>query len=268
MRVHALLIGLLVSGALIISSHNEVAALDSDDQRDEPVVIALVGDEERAMSITDWISHLDAEEDTVAEEAPSIEEDKPTIHVVKTGESLSTIAKEYDLEWRDLWNKNETLTNPDVIGIGVEIVIPKVDEELEDRTLPEPSVASMSRQQVTESNSSNTTRPVATQQYNAPASSAGNLYVAGYCTWYAKNRRPDLPNNLGNANTWVARAAAQGIPTGSAPKVGAIGQQGMHVVYVESVHNDGTVTISEMNWEGLYVVSTRRVPASNFSYIY
>jgi peptidoglycan DL-endopeptidase CwlO len=77
-----------------------------------------------------------------------------------------------------------------------------------------------------------------------------------------------LPNNLGNANTWVARAAAQGIPTGSAPRVGAIGQQGMHVVYVESVNGDGTVTVSEMNFRGRYVISSRTVPASTFRYIY
>jgi surface antigen len=80
--------------------------------------------------------------------------------------------------------------------------------------------------------------------------------------------RPDLPNNLGNANTWVSRAAAQGLATGSAPRVGAVGQQGMHVVYVEAVNGDGTVTISEMNHAGLYVRTVRTVPASTFMYIY
>lgn len=96
---------------------------------------------------------------------------------------------------------------------------------------------------------------------------AGNTYSPGYCTWYAKNMRPDLPNNLGNADTWVARAAAQGLPTGSEPRVGAIGQQGMHVVYVEAVDGD-MVTISEMNYHGLWSMNTRTVSASSFSYIY
>ena len=77
-----------------------------------------------------------------------------------------------------------------------------------------------------------------------------------------------MPNNLGNANTWVARAAAQGMATGSTPRAGAVGQQGMHVVYVESVNGDGTVTISEMNHVGWNVVNQRTVPASNFQYIY
>lgn len=100
------------------------------------------------------------------------------------------------------------------------------------------------------------------------ASSAGNSYTRGNCTWYAKSNRPDLPNNLGNANTWVARAKAQGLPTGAEPQVGAVGQRGMHVVYVERINDDGTVFISEMNWRGLGKVSTRTVPANSFKYIY
>ncbi len=103
----------------------------------------------------------------------------------------------------------------------------------------------------------------------APAGrTAGNPYAAGNCTWYAKSRRPDIPSNLGNANTWVSRSRAQGIPTGTIPKVGAIGQRHMHVVYIESVNADGTVTLSEMNYSGLGVVSKRTVPANHFQYIY
>lgn len=264
MRAHALLIGLLSSGVIILSAQAEASALEIEPQTPEPMVITLVGEEERTMSITDWIKHLDSEVDATEQEEETEEAKEPTIHVVEAGESLSSIAREYELEWTDLWNKNESLENPDIIDIGAELVIPEPDEELEARGLPEPPAAPQPQQGV---GSSTATRQVATS-YNAPASSSGNLYAAGNCTWYAKSRRPDLPNNLGNANTWTARAAAQGIPTGSQPRVGAIGQQGMHVVYVESVHDDGTVTISEMNWEGLYIVSTRRVPASSFSYIY
>lgn len=102
-----------------------------------------------------------------------------------------------------------------------------------------------------------------------PASSSpGNRYAAGNCTWYAKSRRPDLPNNLGNAYSWVSRARAQGLPTGKDPKVGAIGQSGNHVVYVEEVHSNGTVAISEMNFVGYGKISHRTLPASSFTYIY
>lgn len=100
----------------------------------------------------------------------------------------------------------------------------------------------------------------------------GNGYVEGNCTWYAKSRRPDLPNNLGNANTWATEAAAQGIPTGSRPRPGAIGVslEGYygHVVYVESVNGDGTMTISEMNYGGLYQMNTRTISPAGWSFVY
>lgn len=102
----------------------------------------------------------------------------------------------------------------------------------------------------------------------ASASTSGNAYDYGYCTWYVKSRRPDLPNNLGNADTWVYGAQTHGIPTGTEPEEGAVGQQGMHVVYVEKVNTDGTVFISEMNFAGWDVISHRTVPASSFTYIY
>lgn len=105
------------------------------------------------------------------------------------------------------------------------------------------------------------------------SNSSGNTYDAGYCTWYVKNKRPDIPNNLGNANTWYSRAAAQGWNVGSAPKKGAVGTSTRgalgHVVYVEGVSLDGLyVTISEMNYRGLYITSTRTVHYSEFVYIY
>lgn len=129
------------------------------------------------------------------------------------------------------------------------------------RCLPKPR-ASTSAQSTT--NASSTTKPV-----RGPVrSSQGNTYEYHSCTWYAKSRRPDLPNNLGNAYSWVASAAAQGIPTGSVPRAGAIGQQGGHVVYVERVNNDGTIYLSERNfdWNGSF--RYRTAPASNFIYIY
>lgn len=103
--------------------------------------------------------------------------------------------------------------------------------------------------------------------------SSGNLYTPGNCTWYAKSRRPDLPNNLGNANTWYSMAASMGWNVGSTPKKGAVatttaGWAG-HVAYVEGVSPDGLrVTISEMNWNGLYSMNTRTVNYTEFRYIY
>lgn len=107
--------------------------------------------------------------------------------------------------------------------------------------------------------------PVAPAQ---PPVIPGNPYARGHCTWYAKSKRPDLPNNLGNANTWAIRAKAQGIATGAVPKEGAIAQRGMHVVYVESLNPDGTMNISEMNYIGLGKRSERMVATAGHQFIY
>lgn len=102
--------------------------------------------------------------------------------------------------------------------------------------------------------------------------SAGNLYAPGHCTYYVKQMRPDIPNDLGNANQWLANATAEGYKTGKKPKVGAIGvsYEGWagHVVYVQKLKRNGNVVVSEMNYGGLWNKNTREVPSSSFDYIY
>jgi surface antigen len=63
---------------------------------------------------------------------------------------------------------------------------------------------------------------------------------------------------VGNANQWDDNARGMGIPTGSTPKVGAVGVMNSgtygHVGWVESVNGNGTITISHYNagWTGDY----------------
>ncbi len=188
-------------------------------------------------------------------------------HVVTENETLSDIAKKYTTEWKRIYDKNQSIADPDLLTVGMELVIPGAEEVLTPRELPVPVQAPVEPAPVVKT-AKKTPVSAPAPVVRPQVSSAGNGYVAGYCTWYVKNKRPDLPNNLGNAISWVSRAAAQGFATGSTPKVGAVGQHGNHVVYVESVNDDGTVTISEMNHKGLYVQTTRTLPASYFSYIY
>lgn len=204
-----------------------------------------------------------------AEEEPKPEKPtkpKPVIHKVKSGDTLTAIAKQHKTSWERIFAKNPRLKHPDKLSIGDKLTIPNAKEKLNIRTVATDVQTPASAQAQVQSDSTVTQRTRPARQPRG--SSAGNTYYYGYCTWYAKNMRPDLPNNLGNADTWVARAAAQGIPTGSKPRVGAIGQQGMHVVYVQKVHANGTATISEMNYAGFATISTRTVPASTFYYIY
>ena len=88
----------------------------------------------------------------------------------------------------------------------------------------------------------------------------GNLYPYGYCTWFVKAKRSDIPNNMGHAKAWLNSAKVFNIATGSEPKVGAIvvtteSSYG-HVAYIESIEND-TLVISEMNFKGWGKTSTR-----------
>ena len=209
-------------------------------------------------------------EETSPTETPQVEEVQEIKHTVAENETLSDIAKKHNTTWRRIYDKNESLQSPDVINPGEEIVIPTAEEEVPPRALPEPPAPAPVRTARTQS--------ATTAQQAAPApaprprgSSAGNGYVYGYCTWYVKSVRSDLPNNLGNANTWAARARAQGFATGSTPRVGAVAQAVtgyMHVALVTAVNGDGTITVSEMNYNGWGVVSSRTAPASAFTYIY
>jgi surface antigen len=194
-----------------------------------------------------------------SEQQPQVPVVPPEVtHIVAEGDTLTSIALSYQTTWNRLYNKNVQIVQPDVIAPGDTLVVPRADEVLPEREAPVVQPVSQP----------STSVRVASATVAAPGSSAGNTYASGYCTWYVKNKRPDLPNNLGNADTWVARAAAQGIPTGTTPQVGAVGQRNMHVVYVEQVNADGTIVISEMNYQALYTITQRTVPAGTFTYIY
>jgi surface antigen len=111
-------------------------------------------------------------------------------------------------------------------------------------------------------------QPIPVTTHITSSQKSGNAYSPGNCTWYVKNRRPDIPNNLGNASSWLNRARSQGLPTGTLPRVGAVGKRSNHVVYVERVNSDNTVTISEMNHLGFNKISHRTLPFNYFEYIY
>lgn len=182
---------------------------------------------------------------------------EPVIYLVVEGDNLSKIGTAYNVEWQRLWAKNTQLTNPDLIHIGDKITIPEPSEQLQ-RDIP----AAVALPAVTPG-------VVAAK----PVYDGGNTYDYGYCTWYVKNRRgASLPNGLGNANTWYSRAAGMGLAVGSEPKPGAVGTTTRgslgHVVYVESVNGDGTINISEMNYQGWGVTSYRTARAGEFLYIY
>lgn len=101
---------------------------------------------------------------------------------------------------------------------------------------------------------------------------SGNRYSYGYCTWYAYNRRAALgrpvASNWGHAATWATLARSSGFSVNRTPKEGAVFQTAGgwggygHVGIVEAVHRDGSVTVSEMNYAGWNVMSSRKFSSS------
>ncbi|MFV5768544.1 CHAP domain-containing protein [Staphylococcus sciuri] len=118
-----------------------------------------------------------------------------------------------------------------------------------------------------------------TQTATQTTSSSANLYTAGQCTYYVFDKRQaagePISSTWGNANQWAANAAADGYTVNNTPKKGSILQSTAgaygHVAYVENVNSDGSVEVSEMNYQGEGVVSTRTISASeagSYNYIH
>ena len=109
-----------------------------------------------------------------------------------------------------------------------------------------------------------TLTPAKTVAVDKSEISQTHYFPYGYCTYYVSTRRPIYWS--GNAIAWLANARAAGFATGSEPQAGAImvtteGGWTGHVAMVDAVNGD-QVTISEMNYVGWGVISTRTISAS------
>lgn len=100
----------------------------------------------------------------------------------------------------------------------------------------------------------------------------------GNCTYYVYNRvaqlgKPIPSPSMGHAFMWSDSARSMGYNVSHTPKTGtvAVFRQGVagsdptygHVAFVEKVFADGSVLVSEMNVQGLNVISTRIISASD-----
>lgn len=101
-----------------------------------------------------------------------------------------------------------------------------------------------------------------------------NRECVSYAAWKVHQRYGNMPywGCRGNANQWDNNARAAGIPTGSTPRVGAVGVMNGgyygHVAWVESV-NGNTIRVSQYNWGVRGEYSEMTVSANAFdTYIY
>lgn len=115
----------------------------------------------------------------------------------------------------------------------------------------------------------------------SPSLQVANAYAWGNCTWWVAARRAQvgqpIPGSWGNAAAWAVRAARNGYVVDHHPTPGAIMQTpysagGLgHVAFVESVDQDGTWHISEMNVIGLDIVDHKAEPpaaAASYNFIH
>lgn len=100
----------------------------------------------------------------------------------------------------------------------------------------------------------------------------------GNCTYYVYNRvaqlgKPIPSPSMGHAYMWSNSARSMGYSVSRTPKTGTIAvfSQGVagsdptygHVSFVEKVFSDGSILVSEMNVQGLNIISTRIISASD-----
>ncbi len=103
----------------------------------------------------------------------------------------------------------------------------------------------------------------------------GCRQCVSYVAWRVGVERGYVPVNWGNANDWVGNARRAGYTVSSTPKAGSAGviyggQYG-HIVWVDSVNGDGTLTISQYNYfnaggPGWGHYSKMIVPAATYSH--
>lgn len=189
---------------------------------------------------------------------------EPRLYTIKQGDNLTKIAEAHNVPVSRLWSANTTLTDPDRIEPSQSLRIPENEEVLPERPLP------VTVEVRNPPSSHGDSKPSTTGGFSSvkrSGKSTPGWYYAGQCTGYVASRR-FVPDGWGNASDWKYHAQAEGWTVSSVPVVGAIGWTSGHVVYVESVNGNSTVTISEQNYDYRGSIRTVTVPQSKYTYLY
>ena len=177
------------------------------------------------------------------------------VYTTKEGDSLDALAQKYQSDAARIVSQNDLeLTG---LAPNTRLIIPGgvlPETERPGYVAPRASVAS--------------TGSFYSSSYGVQA---GNRYSYGYCTWYVYNRRAELGMPIGSlwghAANWANAARSLGYQVDRTPTVGAIMQDSSsaggygHVAVVARIFEDGSFRVSEMNYGGWNVLSSRTVPA-------
>ena len=183
------------------------------------------------------------------------------VYTVKDGDTVESIADKYKVDAERIFLYNDLDANQP-LPVDTKIVLPNGD-------LPETERPGYVAPRPSYSPSYGSSSAVSSVNYGYARVSAGNRYAPGNCTWYAYERRAALGRPVGslwgNAYSWATSARAAGFTVNSTPSPGAIFQTAAggggygHVGIVERVEN-GRVFVSDMNYGGYNVVTSRELP--------
>lgn len=197
------------------------------------------------------------------------------MYTTQAGDTVASIAQKYGAAAERIISFNDL----EVEGVqgGQQLIIPGGIEQ----AAPAPTPTLVPTSTGFTSNGQSTGSFDSTANLANASASVGNRYAFGNCTWYAYERRAQLGRPIGsfwgNASTWAANGRAAGFLVNGTPAPGAIMQNGGgyagygHVAVVEVVNPDGSFRVSEMNYAGFNVVSSRDIPASqvgNYQFIH
>lgn len=102
--------------------------------------------------------------------------------------------------------------------------------------------------------------------WNPNTGGYGYRNCTDYVSWRIRSQGRYVPSGLGNAKDWDNNYPSSSTPHAGDAAVSNAGTYG-HVMYVESVNGDGTITISDYNRAGTGKYATSTISASGLSFI-
>ena len=172
-------------------------------------------------------------------------------YVVKQSDTIKSIASKYKSSEEKIIAFNDLPANGD-LEVGQKITIPDGRKETPTQTTNPLSIVPR------------TYESFSTGRVLSGKAGTGHRFPYGYCTWYVAQKRY-VPWG-GNAGTWLYHAKAAGYATGKTPRVGSIMVTSEswwgHVALVEKV-SGSNITVSEMNYKGFAIKSTRTLSAGS-----
>jgi surface antigen len=200
-----------------------------------------------------WANSIDDETAIRAGQTLKILPVTGVLYTVKAGDTPGSIASKFQAVEAQLVEYNDLDVKS--LAVGKEIIVP------DGQIVEAPKVKATAAVAVTPSSGS----------FRAIGSGSG--YPWGQCTYHVAEMIPGLPGAAGNAWQWRWSLAPYGWKYTNIPSAGAIaytpygwGGSG-HVAFVRSVNADGSVTISERNYNGNPNITFRTISPGQMGYL-